>query len=113
MINTKLTTYSLYFMDLKLDSKKAFISGSTQGIGFAIARQFLNEGADVMLNGREERKLSRAVEKLKQEFPEGSVSGIAADFSNTEEVHTLLNQLSDIDILVNNVGIFELKAFEE
>ncbi|MBK6266952.1 SDR family oxidoreductase [Marivirga sp. S37H4] len=100
-------------MDLKLDSKKAFISGSTQGIGFAIARQLLNEGANVILNGREEKKLSKAIEKLKQEFPQRAVSGIAADFSNTEEVHILLNQLSDIDILVNNVGIFELKAFEE
>lgn len=100
-------------MDLKLDSKTAFISGSSQGIGFAIARQLLNEGTDVVLNGREERKLGDAIDKLKQEFPQRAVSGIAADFSDAEEVHNLLNQLRDIDILVNNVGIFELKAFEE
>lgn len=100
-------------MDLKLNSKTAFISGSSQGIGFAIARQLLNEGADVVLNGREERKLYDAIAKLKQEFPHSAVSGIAADFSKAEEVHNLLNQLNDVDILVNNVGIFELKAFEE
>lgn len=100
-------------MDLKLDSKKAFISGSTQGIGFAIARQLLNEGTDVILNGRTEEKLHKAVENLKQEFPQRSITGIAANFANVEEVHILLNQLREIDILVNNVGIFELKPFEE
>lgn len=100
-------------MELQLNGKRAFISGSTQGIGFAIARQLLNEGANVILNGRDERKLNGAIEKLQQQFPRRSVSGIAADFSNSEEVYTLLNQLRDIDILVNNVGVFELKAFEE
>ena len=100
-------------MNLKLDSKKAFISGSTQGIGFAIARQLLDEGAEVIINGREAKKLNSAVEKLNQEYPQSRVSGIAADFSDTEEVNALLNELGDIDILVNNVGIFELKAFGE
>jgi len=98
-------------MDLKLNSKKAFISGSTQGIGFAIAHQLLNEGADVTLNGRGKEKLNKAIEKLKQEFPQRTVLGIAADFSNTEDVDMLLNELDDIDILVNNVGVFELKEF--
>ncbi|SFT96639.1 NAD(P)-dependent dehydrogenase, short-chain alcohol dehydrogenase family [Algoriphagus locisalis] len=100
-------------MDLKVESKKAFISGSTQGIGFAIARQLLDEGAEVVLNGREEKKLKRAVEKLTQEYPQSTVTGIAADFSDGEEVNALLSELGDIDILVNNVGVFELKAFGE
>src|SRR5690606_37430150 len=100
-------------MDLRLDTKRAFVSGSTQGIGLAIARQLLQEGADVILNGREEGKLNKVIEKLKQEFPQRAVSGIAADFSNAEEVRMLLDQLQDIDILVNNEGIFEQKDFGE
>ncbi|ASK28724.1 oxidoreductase [Chryseobacterium sp. T16E-39] len=99
-------------MNLELTSKRAFISGSTQGIGFAIARQLLQEDAEVIINGREKEKTENAVNQLKQEFPNTEVSGIAADFSKKEEVHDLLEQLNDIDILINNVGIFELKDFE-
>jgi len=100
-------------MDLRLDAKRAFISGSTQGIGLAIARQLLEEGADVIINGREQSKLDKVIEKLKMEFPQRAVSGIAVDFSRAEEVWMLLDQLQDIDILVNNVGLFEQKAFDE
>ena len=98
-------------MNLKLVSKRAFISGSTQGIGFAIAQQLLQEGAEVIINGRKKEKLGKAVKRLKKKFPNGSVSGITADFSNSEEVNTLQSSLKSIDILVNNVGIFELKEF--
>src|SRR5690606_38471319 len=100
-------------MDLRLDKKRVFVSGSTQGIGLAIARRLLQEGADVILNGREEGKLNKVIEELKQEFFQRDISGIAADFSHAEEVRMLLDQLQDIDILVNNVGIFEQKAFDE
>ncbi|MCS3870995.1 NAD(P)-dependent dehydrogenase (short-subunit alcohol dehydrogenase family) [Chryseobacterium ginsenosidimutans] len=99
-------------MNLQLTSKKAFISGSTQGIGFAIAQQLLEEGAEVIINGRQEEKTENAVSQLKQQFPNAKVSGIAADFSNNKEVKNLLEQLNNIDILINNVGIFELKNFE-
>lgn len=98
-------------MDLKLKSKRVFISGSTQGIGFAIARQLLSEGADVIINGRGEEKTSKAVEKLKKQFPNQSISGIAADFSKEEEINNLLDSLNHIDILINNVGVFELREF--
>lgn len=100
-------------MDLKLEGKKAFISGSTQGIGFAIAQQLLNEKAEVIINGRGEEKTNLAVQKLKTEFPNCKVSGIAADFSKKEEIDALLGQLNNIDILINNVGQFDLKNFEE
>lgn len=99
-------------MNLKLDGKKAFISGSTQGIGFAIAKQLLNEKAEVIINGRNEEKTNLAVQKLKDEFPNAVVSGIVCDFGNKAEVTALLNQLNDIDILINNLGVFELKDFE-
>lgn len=100
-------------MNLKLDRKRAFISGSTQGIGFAIAQQLLKEKAEVIINGRNEEKTNLAVQKLRNEFPASTVSGITADFGNKEEVKALLNKIDNIDILINNVGIFELKAFED
>lgn len=99
-------------MNLELTSKKAFISGSTQGIGFAIAQQLLSEGAEVIINGRQKEKTENAVSQLKKQFPNAKVAGIVADFSNKEEVKELLKQLNDIDILINNVGVFELKDFE-
>lgn len=99
-------------MNLKLEEKKAFISGSTQGIGFAIAKQLLNEKAEVIINGRHEEKTNLAVQKLKDEFPDALVSGIVCDFEKKEEVTALLTKLNNIDILINNVGIFELKDFE-
>jgi NAD(P)-dependent dehydrogenase (short-subunit alcohol dehydrogenase family) len=100
-------------MNLQLENKRAFISGSTQGIGYAIATSLLEEGASVVLNGRSQDKLDQAVKNLKQKFPEANISGIAADFHDAKQVEELLLKVSDIDILINNVGLFELKAFEE
>lgn len=98
-------------MDLQLKSKTAFISGSTQGIGFAIAKQLLKEGAKVIINGRTQKKIDLAIRKLTEEIPDADIYGIPADFANADEVNQLLAKLPDIDILVNNVGIFELKPF--
>jgi NAD(P)-dependent dehydrogenase (short-subunit alcohol dehydrogenase family) len=97
-------------MDLQLKGKTAFISGSTQGIGFAIAYNLLKEGANVVINGRSESKIAEAIAKLNETFPDGNVSGIAADFSKVEEVNSLLEKLPQVDILINNAGIFEPKA---
>ncbi len=98
-------------MDLQLRSKTAFISGSTQGIGFAIARQLLAEGASVIINGRTPDKINKALAALREEIPAAEVSGIAADFTDVNAVSELLQALPDIDILVNNVGIFDLRPF--
>lgn len=100
-------------MDLQLEEKTAFISGSTQGIGFAIAKQLLQEGARVIINGRTKDKTAMAVQRLMTMLPVAKVSGIAADFTQSHEVDDLLNALPAIDILINNVGIFNLKAFED
>lgn len=100
-------------MNLKLEGKRAFISGSTQGIGFAIAQQLLSEKVEVIINGRNEEKVNKVVSKLKNEFPSAAISGIKADFGKKEEVDILLHKLTDIDILINNVGIFDLKNFED
>ncbi|MGO4291920.1 SDR family NAD(P)-dependent oxidoreductase [Chitinophaga sp. RAB17] len=100
-------------MDLQLTSKTAFVSGSTQGIGFAIARQLLQEGARVIINGRTSERVANAVAQLKADIPGAEVSGIAANFAHAAAVNELLASLPDIDILVNNVGIFELKPFAD
>ncbi|GAB3337847.1 SDR family oxidoreductase [Marivirga atlantica] len=99
-------------MDLKLKGKKAFISGSTQGIGFAIAQQLLQEGASVTINGRQKSKTEQSKQQLQKQFPDSQISAISADFSKKEEVESLLQYLTDIDILVNNVGIFEVEEFQ-
>lgn len=100
-------------MDLNLNNKKAFVSGSTQGIGFAIARQLLSEKAAVTINGRNSEKTEQARKKLQAEFPDAKVSALAADFSKNEDVQRLLSEMEDYDILVNNVGVFEIKDFQD
>lgn len=100
-------------MDLQLKGKTAFISGSTQGIGLAIAQKLLEEGATVIINGRSMDRINEVVEKLKRGVSNAQVSGIAADFSRSDEIQQLLDKLPDIDILVNNAGIFEPKPFTE
>jgi len=89
-------------MDLQLQGKTAFISGSSQGIGFAIAKQLLKEGATVIINGRNKEKLNDAIAQLQ---PLGNVSGIAGDIA------AIVHEVPPVDILVNNVGIFELRSF--
>ncbi len=100
-------------MNLKLENKKAFISGSTSGIGFAIAKTFAQEGAEVILNGRKESTIEAAINKLKSEVPDAKVSGLTADFSSAESVEKLLNDIGQIDILINNVGIFASQQFAD
>lgn len=100
-------------MDLQLKGKKAFISGSTQGIGFAIAQQLLREGASVIINGRNKEKTEKARKQLEKQFPEAGISGIATDFQNKDEVSRLFEKLPEVDILVNNLGIFDISQFEE
>ncbi|MDT0538507.1 SDR family oxidoreductase [Croceitalea sp. P059] len=100
-------------MDLKLKNKTAFISGSTAGIGFAIAKGLLNEGAKVIINGRSEQSVEVALNKLRKINSNADISGFAADFSNIEEVKSLCENLPDLDILVNNVGIYKSASFFE
>jgi len=100
-------------MDLQLKDKTAFVSGSTAGIGFAIAHALLNEGATVIINGRTQAGTDEAIGELRSANPAASVSGIAADFSKSEDVSRLLRELPEVDILINNVGIFEPKPFAE
>lgn len=100
-------------MDLQLQQKTALVSGSTAGIGLAIARQLLKEGATVYINGRTREKVETTVRLLQTEVPQAKVKGVAADFSKKETVAELLKQIPAVDILVNNVGIFEPKPFAD
>ncbi|WP_372968328.1 SDR family NAD(P)-dependent oxidoreductase [Microbacterium sp.] len=98
-------------MDLVLQGKRAFISGSSQGIGYAVASALAAEGVEVVLNGRDVGRLDRAVERLRDEQPGARVSGLVVDFSQAAEVTALTEALGDVDILVNNVGLFGLADF--
>ena len=100
-------------MDLQIKNKKAFVSGSTAGIGYAIAKRLLMEGAEVIINGRSQDSIDEAVKSLKDEVKEGKVTGIPADFSKAVEVGQLIERLPQLDILVNNAGIFEPKDFAD
>src|SRR4051812_28718299 len=100
-------------MDLQLKGKRALITGSTAGIGFAAALGLAREGAIVTLNGRSEERVNQAVLRLQRLLPEAEVSGIAADLSSAEGANELVSRASKIEILVNNMGIFEPKPFEE
>lgn len=100
-------------MDLKLAGKKVFVSGSTQGIGYAIAKALAHEGASVTINGRTPEKVDSALQRLRAEVSGADVSGIAADFAQPDQVERLVEGLGEVDILVNNVGLFELAAFAE
>ncbi|MFC8535801.1 SDR family NAD(P)-dependent oxidoreductase [Streptomyces sp. NPDC057249] len=100
-------------MDLRLNDKTAFVSGSTRGIGFAIARALLREGTAVVVNGRSETGVQDALRRLRAELPDARVNGLVADFGDPAQVRDLLAALGDVDILVNNVGLFGLARFED
>jgi NAD(P)-dependent dehydrogenase (short-subunit alcohol dehydrogenase family) len=95
-------------MNLKLENKKVLVTGSTKGIGFAIARSFLAEGAEVVVNGRSAASTREAALKLG-----GRARGVAADVSTAAGCETLVREAPDIEILINNAGIFEPKPFTE
>jgi NAD(P)-dependent dehydrogenase (short-subunit alcohol dehydrogenase family) len=100
-------------MDLQLKGKKALVTGSTAGIGFATARGFAAEGASVIVNGRTEKRVDSAVSEIRKTHPGADVSGVAADVSNREGCAKLIQAVGAVDILINNMGIFEPKPFEK
>lgn len=100
-------------MELELTGKRAFVSGATEGIGYAIAAGLVRAGAAVVINGRDEQRLRTAVDALRALLPGADVTGIAADFADAEQVRHLIGRLGEIDILVNNVGIFDVRTFAD
>jgi NAD(P)-dependent dehydrogenase (short-subunit alcohol dehydrogenase family) len=100
-------------MDLGLTGKRALVTGSTAGIGFATARALAGEGAHVIVNGRTHARVSQALARLTGEHPGATLDGIAADLGTADGCRTLVEQLPDVDVLVNSMGIFEPKPFED
>src|SRR3954465_13308604 len=100
-------------MDLQFTGKVAFVSGSTAGIGFAIAQRLGLEGADVVINGRTDERVRVALAQIKADVRNVDIRGIAADLGTAEGCAEVVRQLPQVDILVNNVGIFAPKPFEQ
>jgi NAD(P)-dependent dehydrogenase (short-subunit alcohol dehydrogenase family) len=100
-------------MKIDLSDKTAVVSGSTAGIGFAIATGLAGTGARVILNGRSENSVGVAIERLKKAVPGAKVEGVATDLGTAEGANAFIAKVPETDILVNNVGIFEPKEFAD
>ena len=100
-------------MDLQLVNKIALVSGSTAGIGLAIATTLAQEGATVIVNGRTQERVNAAVDQIKQTAPNAKLQGVTADLGTQAGANDLFQQVPELDILVNNLGIYGSKAFED
>ncbi len=98
-------------MDLQLENKKALVTGSTAGIGLAIAQQLAAEGAVVVINGRTEQRVHEAIKQIKIKTPHAQLITAAADIGKKEGINKLIEEVPEIDILVNNAGIYDAKPF--
>lgn len=100
-------------MIINLNGRKAIVTGSTVGIGRAIAEGLARAGASVVINGRGEERVAKALQEMRQQFPEATLTGVAADLATTEGVASFIAQVADADILVNNLGTLWPKPFAE
>ncbi len=100
-------------MDLKLTDKLALVSGSTAGIGLAIATSLAGEGARVIVNGRTQTRVDEAIAAIRKAQPDARLEGFAGDLSKAADAQKLAQEFPGVEILVNNLGIFEPKPFEE
>jgi len=100
-------------MDLQLKGKRAFVTGSTAGIGLAIAQALAAEGARVVVNGRTDARVSAAAEQIRRRHATADLELFAADLSEADAADAALQRFSSMDILVNNLGAYEPKPFEQ
>src|SRR2546422_861253 len=100
-------------MNLQLENKLALISGSTAGIGLAIARALAAEGARVIVNGRTEARVREAIASIRASVPTAKLEGLALDLSKANAAAQTTKRHPDVDILVNNLGVYEVKDFEQ
>ncbi len=99
-------------MKIDLSNKRAVVTGSTSGIGFAIAQGLAEAGADVIINGRTQKNVDAARKRLVERVAQAKVEGVAADLSRADGVAAFIERVPKTDILVNNLGIFEPKPYD-
>jgi NAD(P)-dependent dehydrogenase (short-subunit alcohol dehydrogenase family) len=100
-------------MDYQLEGKLCLVTGSTAGIGLAIATSLAGEGAHVIVNGRTEDRVAEAIDKILAVHPKATLKAFAGDFSQAEQVDEVLARFEEINVLVNNVGTYGVKPFNE
>jgi NAD(P)-dependent dehydrogenase (short-subunit alcohol dehydrogenase family) len=98
-------------MIIKLKKRKALVTGSTAGIGRSIAEGLVRAGASVVINGRTQERVARAIEEIRASFPNCDVTGVAADLATAAGAASVIAKISDIDMLVNNLGTGAIKSF--
>ncbi len=98
--------------DRRLAGKTALVSGSTAGIGYAIALGLAREGARVWVNGRTQVRVDAAIGNIRKEVPDATLEGVAEDLGTANGCERLVHRVPTVDVLVNNLGIFEPKPFE-
>lgn len=99
-------------MDMGIKGKAALVTGSTKGIGKAIAIELAKEGADVLVNGRNEQEVQQLVTELKAAYPATSPQAATGDIVDPKQREALFAQFPSVDILINNMGIFQPMAYE-
>lgn len=100
-------------MDMQLKGKTALVTGSTKGIGKAIAIELAKEGVNVLINGRNFDEVERTVNEMKAEFPDTFPQNAAADIVDKKQREALFDKYPQIDILVNNMGIYEIMQYDD
>ena len=100
-------------MNLQLENKLALVTGSTAGIGFAVAKALAAEGARVIINGRTEERVDAALRGIRRDQPGAQLEGLAADLSRADAAAAACERFPDAEILVNNLGTYQVKAFEQ
>ena len=100
-------------MNLQLSGKLALVTGSTAGIGLAIGSTLAGEGATVIINGRFEARVTEAIEKIHQQHPRAKLEPLIGDLSKVEAVEQATSRFPHVDILINSLGIYEPKSFED
>jgi NAD(P)-dependent dehydrogenase (short-subunit alcohol dehydrogenase family) len=100
-------------MDLQLSGNLALVTGSTAGIGLAISSILAGEGATVIINGRSEKRVVEAIENIRQKHPYAKLEALIGDLSKVKAVKRATDSFPHVDILINNLGIYEPKSFED
>jgi len=100
-------------MNLDIGGKLALVTGSSAGIGYAVAEVLAREGAKVIVNGRTEKRVENAIKQIRSSVPQAKLESLPADLGNADGVRVAVQKFPEVEILVNNVGIFEIKSFEQ